>query len=125
MIGFTYIMFVLVAAMIGIGIGYAGHFARSNLRSTPEQIFEGGIIADLANGALTHHNTYFEKHVIGAKWDDNGFWDADSNRNLVYYMISGFATPILIGIICWPERATFVGLTCKGLMQIGLHPPLC
>jgi hypothetical protein len=76
-------------------------------------------------GALNGEYIAFEKHVSGAKWDDNGFWDASRNRNLIYYMISGFSASFVFGIIHWPERADLVARACNGLACLGLHSPLC
>jgi hypothetical protein len=121
----TYIAFIFLAAIIGAGFGFAGHFARAHFTYSPEQVFDGGLASDITNDMLSSHDLTFEKHVVGAEWDDNGFWDADSNRNLIYYMTSGFAAPIIIGIMFWHERATLVKGACDGLLSIGIHSPLC
>jgi hypothetical protein len=121
----AYISFVFVAAFIGAALGCLGHFARAHFTATPEKIFEGGLIANIANDFLSPHSTMIEEHVVGAEWDDNGFWDAESNRNLVYYIISGFAGPIIFGFIFWSERAKIVEAICKGSLAIGLHSPFC
>ena len=47
---------------------------------------------------LTRDNYQFEKHVVGAEWDDAGFWAPDSVRNFIYYVASGFAGPLLLGL---------------------------
>ncbi len=125
MVTFGYLVFVFMAAMFGAVLGFIGHFARAHFTYTPEEVFSGGTLSDLANDLLSSNGTTFEKHVIGAEWDDNGFWDADSNRNLVYYVASGFIAPLFIGVLFWPDRAKLVGAACAGLLKIGLHSPLC
>lgn len=119
-----YISLVAIGSFIGACLGYFGNYLRGNF-SGPEKIFDGGIIADIANDVLSSHNTMFEETVIGAKWDDYGYWDSENNRNLIYYMVSGFVCPIIFGIIFWGDRIPIVKGTCQGLQAIGLHPPLC
>lgn len=122
----NYIMFVLIAAVMGAILGFCGHFARAHLTYTPERIFDGdGFGPGLLNDMLSSHNLTAEKHIVGAEWDDNGFWDSESNRNLVYYMLSGFATPVILGFIFWPQRFIVMGIVCQGLTGAGLHPPMC
>ena len=42
--------------------------------------------------------------MVGAEWDDAGYWAPGSVRNLVYYMASGFAVPLLLGVVFWGQR---------------------
>jgi hypothetical protein len=125
MITVNYIVLVSIAAILGAIFGFFGHFARAHLTYTPEKLFDGGMGADLINDMFSSHSTTFEKHVVGAEWDDNGYWDDASNRNLIYYVASGFVVPIVVGMIFWPDRATLVAMTCQGLLHMRLHPPLC
>jgi hypothetical protein len=117
---FAYLFFVFVASLLGALLGAAGHFARAHFTYFPEDTGLGepwdGLLRD---------DYQFEKHVIGAKWDDNGFWDADSNRNLIYYVVSGFITPPVIGFIFWSYREDTVGVICRGFTSIGLTPLIC
>jgi hypothetical protein len=120
MVTFGYICFVLIASLLGGIIGFVGHYARAHFTYFPE---------DLGLGepwdTLTRDNYAFEKHVVGAKWDDNGFWDVDSNRNLAYYVISGFAMPLVLGVIFFSERAQIVDISCQGFIALGLTPVVC
>ncbi len=125
MVTVNYIFLVSVAAVVGAILGFFGHFARAHLTYTPEKLMDGGLGADIFNDMFSSHSTTFEKHVIGAEWDDNGFWDDASNRNLIYYVISGFVAPLIAGAIFWPNRALLVNMTCQGMLHLGLHPPLC
>jgi hypothetical protein len=120
MITVAYICFVAIASIFGIAIGVLAHFARAHFTYVPEDLGLGE-----PWNTLTRDDYGFEKHVVGAKWDDNGFWDADSNRNLAYYAISGFVMPLIFGFIFWPERHQFVALTCRGMQAMGLSPIVC
>ncbi len=117
--GLAYIAFVFAAAVLGALSGLAGHFLRA-LSYVPEDLDLGETIS-----TLTRDNYQFEKHVIGAEWDDNGYWDSESVRNLVYYMASGFAVPLFIGLCLWGQRVETVHAVCSGLKHMGLTPLLC
>jgi hypothetical protein len=67
----------------------------------------------------------FEEYAVGAEWDDAGYWDSMSLRNLLYYMLCGFGTPILLGFMFWSERTVVVAGLCQLLTGLGLNPPLC
>ncbi len=120
MIATAYLFLIFVASLFGLVIGVLSHYARAHFTYLPE---------DLGLGepwdTLTRNDYGFEKHVIGAEWDDNGFWDSDSNRNLAYYAISGFAMPLVLGLVFWSERASIVAVTCSGLNALGLSPLIC
>jgi hypothetical protein len=125
LVDLAYIFFVLAATVLGGFLGFISHFARSNLGRSEKLIDDDDLLSDVLNGALGPRDYMFEKHVVGAKWDEGGFWDELSNRNLVYMVLSGLAVPAVLGIGLWPERAKIVAATCSGLLRIGLHSPLC
>ncbi|MCA0432627.1 MAG: hypothetical protein LCH46_05130 [Proteobacteria bacterium] len=120
MVEIAYLAFAFGACLLGAVLGWVGHFWRSHTTFPPE---------DLGLGepwdTLTRENYQFEKHVVGAKWDDAGYWDDLSNRNLIYYVASGFAGPLLLAVFFWHERASLVLSICGGLTRFGLSPPLC
>ena len=109
MAGLTYIAFVFAASVAGALLGIAGHFARAHTTLYAEKLFEDG---DLAN-AMFMDGYLVEKHVVGAEWDDAGFWAPDSVRNLLYYMLSGIAGPIILGAAFWGDRVAIVAAVCK------------
>jgi hypothetical protein len=121
----AYIFFVIAATVVGGVIGFASHFARANLSRPEKLIDDDDLLSDLLNGAMGPRDYMFEKHVVGAEWDEGGFWDELSNRNLVYLVLSGLSVPAMLGIILWPQRAPVVALACSGLNHIGLHSPFC
>jgi hypothetical protein len=115
----AYLGFVLVAVVLGAILGGAAHFFRA-LSPVPEDLGLGETIS-----TLTRENYQFEKHVVGGEWDDNGYWDGGSPRNLVYYIASGALAPLIVGCLLWDQRAGIVGLACGKLAGLGLHPLLC
>ena len=86
MTGFVYICFVLAASVVGALLGGLGHFWRAHATMFAEDLGLGEPL-----DTLTRDNYQFEKHVVGAEWDDAGFWAPDSIRNFIYYVASGFA----------------------------------
>jgi hypothetical protein len=120
MAGFTYICFVFAASVIGAVLGGLGHFWRANATMYAEDLGLGEPL-----DTPTRDNYQFEKNVVGAEWDDAGFWAADSVRNFVYYVISGFITPLLLGIGFWDLRGEIVQAVCGGLAGLGLNSPIC
>lgn len=125
MVELAYIFFVIAATALGGVIGFVAHFARSNF-GRPEKLFDDeGLLTDVLNGAMGDRDYIFEKHVVGAKWDEGGYWDQLSNRNLVYMVLSGLSVPLMLGIILWPLHGQIVNFTCSSLVRIGLYSPLC
>ena len=43
---------------------------------------------------------------------------ADSVRNFIYYVASGFAGPLLLGIGFWGQRSEIVGAICSSLPSV-------
>lgn len=113
----AYLAFVFAASIAGLLLGIAGHFVRAHFTPYAEKLFDDR--SDFANG-LFMDNYLYEKHVVGAEWDDAGFWAADSVRNLLYYMLSGFAVPLFLGLMLWSERAAVVKAVCGVIAS-----PLC
>ena len=115
MTGFAYICFVFAASVVGALLGGLGHFWRAHATMFAEDLGLGEPL-----DTLTRDNYQFEKHVVGAEWDDAGFWAPDSVRNFIYYVASGFTAPLLLGIGFWGQRSEIVGAICSGLPSPGL-----
>jgi hypothetical protein len=120
MTSIAYIAFVLAASVIGGLLGIAGHYWRAHATMFAEDLGLGEPF-----DTLTRDDYQFEKHVVGAEWDDAGFWSADSVRNLLYYMGSGVAAPLVLGFIFWGERAEIVRVTCSTFTAMGINSPVC
>jgi hypothetical protein len=120
MVETAYIAFVFVATLIGVFLGAILHFWRAHATYFPEDLDLGENI-----NILTRDNYLVEKYVANAEWNEAGYWDGDSVRNLAYYAITGALGPIIIGVALWGERALVVDTTCQVLTAAGLTPPLC
>lgn len=120
MVTTAYIAFVVAIAILGGLAGIAAHYWRAHATMYAEDLGLGEPL-----DTLTRDDYQWEKHVIGAEWDDAGFWAADSVRNLVYYMAAGVGTPLLMGAMLWGQRSELVAAMCAGLAQLGLNSPLC
>lgn len=120
MVESAYIAFVFLATLIGVFLGAIAHFWRAHATYFPEDLDLGENI-----NILTRDNYLTEKYIVGAEWDDAGYWDGDSVRNLVYYALCGAIVPMLVGAALWGERVIIVEATCQGLTSMGLAPPLC
>jgi hypothetical protein len=116
----NFLALTVIASLLGAALGFLAHFARAHLTFPPE---------DLGLGepwdSLTRDDYNFEKYGIGAEWDDNGYWDDASNRNLIYMVASGFLMPYLFALLFWEQRSEVVASVCGGLRLLGLNPPTC
>ena len=116
----AYIAFVFAFTVLGALLGILAHYWRAHATMYAEDLGLGETL-----NTLTRADYAWEKHVVGAEWDDAGYWDPHSVRNLVYYMASGTGVPILIGAALWSERHGVVAAFCSTLADIGLKSPLC
>ena len=117
---FAYIAFVLAFTVLGSLLGLVAHFWRAHATIYAEYLGLGE-----PWDSFTREDYQWEKHVIGAEWDDAGFWDSGSVRNLIYYMASGAAVPLVLGTVFWGDQVEFVATMCKIAASIGLKSPLC
>jgi hypothetical protein len=120
MVTLAYVAFVLAVAILGGLAGILAHYWRAHATMYAEDLGLGEPL-----DTLTRDDYQWEKHVVGAEWDDAGFWAADSVRNLLYYMATGVGVPLLIGVMLWDQRSEMVSLICTGLANAGLNSPLC
>ncbi|MCB1377171.1 MAG: hypothetical protein KDK89_02205 [Alphaproteobacteria bacterium] len=116
----AYLSFVFAAAVFGALLGIVGHYWRAHATLYAEDLG----LSEPWN-TLSRDDYQWEKHVVGAEWDDAGFWASDSVRNLVYFVASGFFVPLFIGLAFWDQRAEVVSAACSTLAGIGLNSPLC
>ncbi|MFO1122117.1 MAG: hypothetical protein U1F47_07355 [Hyphomicrobiales bacterium] len=116
----AFLGFVFTGCIVGTLLGIFAHYWRAHATMFAEDLGLGEPL-----DTLTRDDYQFEKNVVGAEWDDAGFWAADSVRNLVYYMSSGFLVPLFLGLALWGQREAVVTALCTGLTGVGLAPPLC
>ena len=120
MVTLAYIAFVVAIAILGGVFGIVAHYWRAHATMYAEDLGLGEPL-----NTLTRDDYQFEKHVVGAEWDDAGYWASDSVRNLLYYVASGFMVPVIAGLALWTERESTVAAICSTLSGIGLKAPVC
>jgi hypothetical protein len=121
MTSIAYILLLVIALMFSVAAGFIAHHVRAHFTFSPERVTG----SDVFDQALSGEDILFESQVVGAQWDENGFWDVNSNRNLIYYVVSLAGATLLAWLWFWPDRAKIVGLFCKFTTLIGLDSPLC
>ena len=77
MADFAYIAFVLAFIVLGTLLGILAHYWRAHATMVAEDLGLGEPL-----NTFTRDDYQWEKHVVGAEWDDAGFWDPGSVRNL-------------------------------------------
>jgi hypothetical protein len=116
----AYIGFVLALSVFGALLGIVAHYWRAHATRFPEDLGLGEPL-----NMLTRDDYVVEKYVVEAEWDDAGYWDGGSVRNLVYYVLGGAVVPLILGFAFWSDRYLLVTGACQSLTSLGLAPPLC
>jgi hypothetical protein len=125
MVTLTYAVFAIFGCVLGAAIGALAHYLRANFSAYPERVLDGGIGADLINDIMSPHSIVLEKHVLGAEWDQSGFWDGLSNRNLAIYVGGGVLGSLALAAWFWNDRVAVVASICAAMRGMGLEPPTC
>jgi hypothetical protein len=118
---FGYIVLVLTGSALGGLLGAAAHWWRANATPYPERLFDD----ERWNAALNGADYVYERDIVKAEWDEAGWWDYYSLRNLLYHVLWGAGFPFLIGAWFWSERAAAVAQACGALGAIGWRPLFC
>jgi hypothetical protein len=118
---FGYLVLVMTGSVAGAGLGAVAHWWRANATACPEKLFED----ERWNAAFGGADYVYERDVVRAEWDEGGWWEFHSLRNLAYYVLSGAAAPLLIGAWYWSERQDIVARTCGSIVRLGLKAMFC
>lgn len=114
-------VFLVILTLLGGVLGFALHYWRANFSMYPEVLTDNSVI----DSFLSNHDMVFEKLVIGAKWDDNGYWDFFSRSNMIYYVASGAAAPIILALMDWKAVKFLADHFCIFMVAHGNHSLLC
>jgi hypothetical protein len=114
-------IFLFILTLLGGILGFAMHYWRANFTMYPEKLTDNFLL----DGFMSGHDMTFEKHVLDAKWDDNGNWDLYSFRNIAYYVISGAAAPLILAMYDWKIFKFLGDHFCAFMISHGNHSLLC
>jgi hypothetical protein len=121
MVAFGYIVLVITGAALGGLLGVAALWWRAHATPYPEKLFDD----ERWNAAFNGADYVVERDIVKAEWDDAGWWEYHSVRNLLHYVLWSMAAPLILGACFWSERAAAVAKTCAALASIGWAPLFC
>ena len=82
------------------------------------------VLSTVFNDAVSKESLIVDG-LLGGQWDSMGYWDADSMRNILLYVVPGAIIPLVVGVILFPQHAEIVGSACQMMRGAGLDPPIC
>lgn len=107
-------------SMLGLALGFAGHWLKSNADPYPDILDKD---QPMLNIALTEHTV--ENYVLDHRYDDAGYWEYYSLRNLLWY-VSGGVGGVLLAVYSTTEgHAIARGGFCAAAGAIKLIPVFC
>lgn len=107
-------------ALIGLALGFAGHWWKSNADAYPDILDKDN---PALNIALTEHTV--ENYALGHRYDDAGYWDYYSLKNLSWYLSGGVGGMLLAVYGTSEGHATAKGALCVAAKAITLTPLFC
>jgi hypothetical protein len=107
-------------AVLGLLLGFAGHWWKSNADPYPDVLEED---RPLLNMALTEYSA--ENYLGGHRYDEGGYWEYFSLTNLKYYLVGG-VTAVLGAVYATADgHAAARGGFCAAAQWVGLTPVFC
>ncbi len=120
-----YLVSLALLVPIGAFAGYISHLIRANFTPHPERLLEErGLVSTLFNDWVSRESLVIDR-LLGGEWDEMGYWDAYSTRNILLYVIPGAIIPLILGVILFPQHAEITGSVCQVMRDFNLDPPLC
>ena len=107
-------------AIIGLAIGFAGHWWKSHADRYPDILDKD---SPALNIALTEQTLV--NYAIDNRYDDAGFWEYYSLRNLAYYLALGLGGTLLAVYATAEGHAAARGAFCAAAGLIKLTPVFC
>ena len=106
--------------VIGLVLGFAGHWWKSNADPYPDILDKDN---PLLNIALTEHTV--ENYALGHRYDDAGFWEYYSLRNLTWYLSGGVGGTLLAVYATTEGHAIARHGLCSAAKFVHLTPLFC
>ena len=116
----VYIFLIILTLLCGV-LGFGMHYWRANFSLYPENLTDNSLL----DGLMSNHDIVFEKHIVEAKWDDNGYWDFYSYRNIIYYVLMGASMPLVLALFDWKIIKFLGDAFCRYMSAHGVHSLLC
>ncbi len=114
-------VFLFILTLLGGVIGLGLHYWRASFSLYPEEL-SGNLFID---SMMSNEHLLFEKHIVNAKWDDNGYWDIYSFRNMIYYFAFGASVPLVLALFDWDIIRMIGNGFCTFMVEHGNHSLLC
>lgn len=108
----------LALTVAAVAFGILAHFMKSNMDPFPDQIFDRG---DPANLIVPDYDLI--NLAVGNEYDDAGYWEYLSLRNLLTYVALSVLTVWTLRYLVGGEP--FRTQLCTALQHIGLAPLFC
>ena len=109
-----------VWSLIGLVLGFAGHWWKSHADPYPDILDKD---SPMLNIALTEHT--IENHVLEHRYDDAGFWEYYSLRNLFWYLSGGVGGTLFAVYATAEGHQVARGGLCAAAAFIKLTPIFC
>jgi hypothetical protein len=110
----------LVWATLGLVLGFVGHWWKSNADMYPDILDRD---RPLLNMALTEYSA--ENYALGHEYDDAGFWEYYSLKNLLWYLGGGVAGVVGAVYVTAEGHALARDGLCKAASFVWLTPVFC
>ena len=114
-------IFLFILTLLCGALGFCMHYWRANFSLYPENLTDNSFL----DGMMSNQDIVFEKHIVEAKWDDNGYWDLYSYRNIVYYVLTWASMPLVLALFDWRAIKFLGDAFCRFMTAHGVHSLLC
>ena len=117
MMSFNQLIAVFIYTVLAVIAGFFFHFWKSNFDPMPDR-WSGNEAIDMLT---TEHS--LDKKMFGTEYNDNGFWQWHSLRNIAYYVLTTVAAVWLFIAATGLQPST--DLLCTALKTLGQKPLFC
>lgn len=101
-------------------VGLATHYIHAHFQPYPDKILDGdGLGGRVLNEVIS------PKYVFWGEYDEGGWWEFYSLRNLLTHAIVPVLVVLITGAAFWSDRESVVQDACRSAASMGLHPRLC